>query len=228
MLSIHMTQPLVGEYMLSYERSLSRRLSIEYSLGLRIGDVAVLNFRAGRHPLSDDLYKSDVIVYSTLNKDISSAYYSNSFKMFFNRKRGNSDSYFNIEPFFRFSWGEFSRARTYRHPSDGKEIVYNHDLEQKISEAGIKLLIGQHYRPIKLSSQAAIVFNIFYGIGFRYKFVTDTYFKLKEGQTPTFENQRDLEYTDQVLFNDRYYNFGLPSLHFGLKMGFAWRNTSVN
>lgn len=208
---IHMTQLLVGEYQVTYERNVSRRLSMGLSVGFKTGAGALI---------SSNLFPiiSSSNTFSLINKNLNSIYYSNYLKLFLSKPWRKSDFYICFEPFTRITWGDIYYDQSFI--SDGKILIGKQKIHKDIFEAGLKVLFGHNFKPVKLSPNLGICFNLFYGFSVRYKFINDTYYKFSRDDY-TVNDIDKIEFSNETYDQD-VYKIPFSMIHFGLKMGLGW------
>ncbi len=216
-LYVHFTQLLVGEYQVSYEANVARRLSIGQSIGFKTGAGALISTRVIPSIVLNN--RDAYYIFSLLDDKLSSIYYSTYLKWLLSKPKRKSDTYLGFEPFTRVTWGDVYYEQNIN--LNNVEVVGKQKVHKDIFELGLKVLLGHNFKPIKLSSNLGFCFNLFYGFSMRYKVFNDSYYKFKEDNY-TLQDIDKIEFSHKIYDQDIYSTLPFVTVHLGLKMGLGW------
>jgi hypothetical protein len=193
-ISLNLGQLYINELQLNFERFVARHESIVFTLGYKIPRSSDKTYEAKRTPYNDIL----------LMPFSNSYYLEGAYKYYYSGKRFNT-SYLSIGAFYRYSTYEDAQI-SWHDPtfgSFGHYKTYKQTLDAIVHSMGLKLILGTYSPTLKIGSNSGIKLDIYGGISLRYKHI---YLNRPEPNT----------------WNE--HNFTLiPSVHLGLKAGFAWK-----
>lgn len=205
--SVNLGQLLLIEPQITYERRLNKIFSLAYTLGFkpRIANSSQNNRNNGSlfgQEAKAALLFIDYNLYGTYNAIQA--------KIFFDKPDKVTDTYVSLMLFHRYYWGTYSTPSKYA--GLGFSSQYNmpniiDDVKMDANIFGVKLLMGHNFRPLKISNDKALVFDLYYGIGFRGKTLSEKY--------TIIDN-------NTILAVDDLFRTTIPSIHVGVKLGFAW------
>jgi hypothetical protein len=200
------TQLFAPEFILTYERFNSHKMSFSYSLGYKIPTGkgnSIESFGSGLFSVYENQY---------IFNEFSNAIYTSVAPSFYLGKERRN--YIQSELFYRFYWFD-NKKLTYTFLD---ETLFNSVRSERVHVFGLKIIIGKNYT-FPISTNKILNIKVYGGIGLRYKLykyenidnkfeslngtVTNNPFEVNRGRVPLF-----------------------PTIQLGIKVGIARTTTN--
>ncbi len=206
--SIHLTQTLVREAQVSYERFVTRRLSLEGSAGVRIPNLQDNEVYGGMFSLDSDInYKAYPFIRS----------YYGALGIKWNfippSQQPSIPVYLTATPFYRYNY--FHRMR-FGLPASSSMSTYASEQSRTQHVPGLKLLLGVRLPVWRVNSTHALLVDVFAGAGIRRIMTTATTYGGVGGTTDTSL----IKLYPEPITEKRSVSFS--TIQCGAKLSFAW------